>query len=136
VVVQGSANETLGSEGLGKRAMDVTENAEHSPFEVAIWQQDRQSVHVVLSGELDLASAPKLRECLAGLAGAGVINLVIDLANLTFLDSTGISLLVTDFKRASTSGGSFIVRNAAPQPMKIFEISGLVDLLSVTPLEP
>jgi anti-sigma B factor antagonist len=116
--------------------MDVTDNTETSLFEMAIWHESHQSVHVVLSGELDLSSAPKLRACLAELASAGVIHIVIDLANVTFIDSTGISLLVTDLKRSSASGGSLVVRNATPQAMRVFQITGLVDLLSVTALEP
>jgi anti-sigma B factor antagonist len=108
----------------------------NTQFGVSVWHQDRQTVSVVLSGELDLSSAPQLRDCLAELANAGVINLVIDLANLMFLDSTGISLLVTDFKRATASGGSFAVRNASPEVMRVFDITGLVELLSVTAIEP
>jgi anti-sigma B factor antagonist len=104
-------------------------------FDVAVWQQDCQSAIVVLRGELDLNSAPKLRGCLAELVNAGVINLVFDLAYLTFLDSTGISLFVITFKRSTTSGGSVLVRNAPPHAMRIFEITGLVELLSVSPLE-
>ena len=116
--------------------MDVPNNSGGRPFEVAVWQRDSQSVSLVLSGELDLGSAPKLRNCLAELANAGVINLVLDLANLTFLDSTGISLFVTNFKRSSACGGLFVIRNAPPQAMRVLELTGLVELLSVTPLEP
>ena len=78
---------------------------------------------------------PKLRDCLAELANVGVINLVIDLTNLDFVDSTGISLFVTDFKRSTASGGSFVICNAPPQAMRVFEITGLNELLSVSPLE-
>ena len=112
---------------------DESKGAATQQFDVAVWHRDDQSATVVLSGELDLGSAPILRECLAELANVGTINLEIDLANLTFLDSTGISLLVTDFKRSTALGGSFMVRNVSPQAMRVLEISGLVELLSVTP---
>jgi anti-sigma B factor antagonist len=104
----------------------------NNQFDVTVWHQDRQSVSVVLSGELDLCSAPKFRNCLAELANTGVINMVIDLANLTFLDSVGISLLVTGFKRSTRSGGSFTICNAPPHAMRVLELTGLVDLLTVS----
>ncbi len=119
----------------GRQSMNGENTPEGAQFEVAVWHQDRQSANVVLSGELDLGSAPKLRDCLAELARAGVINLVMDLANLTFLDSTGISLFVTNFKRSTASGGSFAVRNAPTQAMRVLEITGLVELLSVSALD-
>ena len=115
--------------------MNGSDGPKNAQFEVSVWHQDCQSASVELSGELDLGSAPKLWDCLAELAKARVINLVIDLANLTFLDSAGISLFVTAFRRSRISGGSFAVRNAPLRAIRIFEITGLVDLLSVTALE-
>jgi anti-sigma B factor antagonist len=115
--------------------MDESISATNLPFEVVTSKRGRQDVTLSLSGELDLGSAPKLRECLAELAHSGVINMEIDLTNLTFLDSTGISLLVTAYKKSTDSGGSFIVCNAPPQSMRVLEITGLIDLLSVTALE-
>jgi anti-anti-sigma factor len=105
-----------------------------SEFQLAIWQRDSQSVTIVLSGELDLASAPKLRSGLASLVANGILNIIVDLANLHFIDSTGIGILVTELKRLVADGGTMVVRNAGPQAYRIFEVTGLVELLSVTPL--
>jgi anti-sigma B factor antagonist len=104
----------------------------HGDFELAILQRGRRDASVVLSGELDLASAPELEECLAWLELAGIVNIVLDLTNLTFIESTGISVVVLARKRADEAGGSLIVRNASAQVHKSFEITGLVDDLSVT----
>ena len=112
-----------------------TSGSTDTELAIAVSQRDPQGATVALSGELDLGSAPKLRDCLAELANVGVINLEIDLTHLDFVDSTGISLFVTDFKRSTASGGSFVVRNAPPQAMRVFEITGLIELLSVSPLE-
>jgi anti-sigma B factor antagonist len=105
-----------------------------SDFQLAIWQRDSQSVTVVLSGELDLASAPKLRSGLADLVANGIRHVIVDLANLRFIDSTGIGILVTDLKRLVAEGGSMAVRNVGPRAYRVFEVTGLVELLSVTPL--
>jgi anti-sigma B factor antagonist len=107
-----------------------------SGFQLAVWQRDRQSVTVVLTGELDLATAPKLRSALADLAGGGIVHVIVDVANLGFIDSTGIGILVADFKRLTSNGGSLAVRNAGARIYRIFEMTGLIDLLAVTPLAP
>ncbi|HEY1829630.1 MAG TPA: STAS domain-containing protein [Acidimicrobiales bacterium] len=105
-----------------------------SGFQVAIWQRGRESVTIVLSGELDLASAPRFRSALADLAVAGILDVVVDVANLQFIDSTGIGILVTDFKRLTHDGGSIAIRNAGPRIYRLFEMTGLIEPLSVTPL--
>jgi anti-sigma B factor antagonist len=107
-----------------------------SEFQLAIWERESESVTIVLSGELDLASAPRLRNVLADLVACGMRHVIVDLANLSFIDSTGIGILVADLKRLREDGGSLTVRNAAPQAYRIFEMTGLIDLLSVTPLTP
>jgi anti-sigma B factor antagonist len=112
----------------------VTENSSpEGHFELAVWRREGQSATVVLDGELDLASAPQLQACLAELTANGVKHVVVDLANLRFIDSTGIGVLVSDFKRLSEVGGSMAVRNAGPRAYRVFEMTGLVELLSVTP---
>jgi anti-anti-sigma factor len=92
-------------------------------------------VSVVLFGELDLASAPELRNHLYWSISGGVVHMVLDLANLTFINSTGISLLVTALRKMETAGGSLVVRNASHDAFKVFEIAGLVDYLSATGVE-
>jgi anti-sigma B factor antagonist len=112
--------------------MTIKEGLGRQQFQVAVWQRDRQRVTVVLTGELDLFTAPELEECLSQLVRCGVIHFEIDLANLDFIASTGLNLLLAERKRAQASGGSLIVRNASERAWKVFEISGLVEPLSVT----
>jgi anti-sigma B factor antagonist len=104
-------------------------------FELAVLQRGRQGASVMLSGEIDLASAPELQHCLAWLVSFGVVQIVLDLTNVTFLGSTGISVFVMALKRTEQAGGSLIVSNASPAAFRIFEITGLVDLLSVSGVE-
>jgi anti-sigma B factor antagonist len=101
-------------------------------LDTAVWQTGQARATVVLSGDLDLATAPELRERLADLAACGVIDLVIDFANLVFIDSTGISVIVGTHEHVKSRGGSLVVRNANPMAMKIFQITGLTEYLSVT----
>jgi anti-anti-sigma factor len=89
----------------------------------------------LLTGELDLASAPQLQDCLGWLASNGLLHVVLDLANVTFINSTGISVFVTALKRMEPAGGSLIIRNASSAAFRLFEITGLVDFLSVRGIE-
>jgi anti-anti-sigma factor len=115
---------------VGHQVTESTNSGSH--FEFAVWQREGKKATVVLDGELDLASAPHLQACLSELSASGVIHVVIDLANLGFIDSTGIGVLVSDFKRLHDAGGSLAGANAGPMAFRVFEMTGLVELLSVT----
>jgi anti-sigma B factor antagonist len=84
--------------------------------------------HVVLSGELDLATAPQLRECLAELAGGGK-SVEVDLSGLQFIDSTGITVLMLARKNLAASGGSLVVLAAASRVLEVFEVTGIATIL-------
>jgi len=78
-------------------------------------------VHV--AGEVDLATAPQLQTCLKALDGA----VVIDLRDVAFLDSTGITAFIVAFKRLSADGGGLTLRNPSSAVTKTLEIVGLHD---------
>ncbi len=69
---------------------------------------DRSVLDVV--GEVDVYSAPELRERLSELLSAAEPNLIVNLAEVTFLDSTGIGTLVAGLNRAVQFGGSLDAR--------------------------
>jgi anti-sigma B factor antagonist len=96
--------------------------ARPQPFAVDV--QLRNDVAIVQPyGELDLATAETLRAALDGVEGAG--RLVLDLRGLSFLDSTGLRLLVVLNQRAQRDGFELkIVAPAAPAD-KAIRISGL-----------
>jgi anti-sigma B factor antagonist len=100
------------------------------PFRVVV-THSAQQVEVALSGELDLAGAPQLRECFAQLADEAATQVVVDLAHLDFVDSTGLSVLVMEFHRTQAAGGSTVLRNPSPAVMRIFEITGLATVFSI-----
>jgi anti-sigma B factor antagonist len=93
-------------------------------------QQGRRTV-LVLSGELDLVSAPRLRNAIASLRGEAIDEVIVDLSNLTYIDSVGIGLLVASRRRLDAEGRSFSVRNPAPQVLRLLEITGLVEYLGL-----
>lgn len=86
---------------------------------------------VAVRGEVDLYTAPKLRERLEGLVEADERQIVVDLAELDFIDSTGLGVLVGALKRVREYGGDMRLRNASPSTHKILEIAGLTKLFSL-----
>jgi anti-sigma B factor antagonist len=101
-------------------------------FELAVWRRDTRRAVILLRGELDLAAAPTLRNCLAELTGSGVTDVEVDLAGLRYIDSTGISVLVTYLNRMKAVSGTLVVRNANENAIRVFELTGLTDFLSVS----
>lgn len=84
-------------------------------------------VHVItLHGDLDMANAARVRDLLVGVAGSTV---VVDLANLEFLDSSGIAALLGARTRILASGNEFQLRGARGIVRRVLEMTGLAHLL-------
>lgn len=81
---------------------------------------------VRLYGEIDLATAPKLAVVLRTLGGGDV---VIDMAEVTFIDAAGLTVLV-EAKRRRNGAGTMIIGSASPFVRRVFEITGLEELFS------
>ena len=86
---------------------------------------------VVVAGDVDLASAPALHDRLHPLAtrGAGV---AVDLAGVTFIDSSGIHALLTSARAIDAAGGSLVLAAPSPAVRRLFE---LVKVDEVVPVE-
>jgi len=80
---------------------------------------------LAVSGEVDVATAPRLREVLIDLVNKGQHRIVVDLGGVDFLDSTGLGVLVGALKRVRTHDGELALVCAEPRILKIFEITGL-----------
>jgi anti-sigma B factor antagonist len=90
---------------------------------------DRAVVRPV--GELDLATAAYVDEPLHERCRAGFRDLVLDLRGLTFLDSTGIALLIRWHRHAAQDGIDFAVVMGDDRIRRPLELTGILDLLSV-----
>ena len=88
-------------------------------------------VHV--RGELDLTSAPDLREVLLRvLAAAPTTHLVVDLGGVEFIDSTGIGVIVGAHQRVTRHGGWFTAVVTTPAVRKALQVTGLLRAWRVT----
>jgi anti-sigma B factor antagonist len=94
---------------------------------------ERGRTVVEVTGEIDVYTAPKLREQLAELVDAGRHDIVVDMQGVEFLDSTGLGVLVGALKRLRSAGGSFALVCDKEPLLKIFRITALDQ---VFPLHP
>ena len=87
-------------------------------------EQDEWTV-LTVSGEIDIATAPSLRERLHSLLADGKHRLIIDLDDVGFLDSTALGVLVGALKRSRMENGEVRIACAQPRVLKVFEITRL-----------
>ena len=86
-------------------------------------------IQIVPSGELDIATAPQLERAIAEATAAAVAELVLDLRQLTFMDSTGLRALAQANVNAEAAGTSLAIWRGPRQIERVLEISGLGTLL-------
>ena len=90
------------------------------------------AVTVVIAGELDHFAAPQIRRRLDELLeDQTVTHLVLDLENLTFMDSSGIGMLLGRLRALQSRGGSLSVKHMQPPVEKLFRLSGLDRVIGV-----
>ena len=86
-----------------------------------------------LAGELDIASAPDLREQLLGLLQSGSGRLVVDLSKVSFCDASGLAVLVNTARRARLLGGFLRLAAVSPQVGWVLQLTGLHRNLATFP---
>lgn len=86
---------------------------------------------VEVGGEIDVYSAPMLRDQLNALVADGHYDLVVDMRNVDFLDSTGLGVLVGGLKRVRSHDGSLHLVCAQDRVLKVFRITGLTKVFAI-----
>jgi len=87
-----------------------------------------------VSGEVDVASSPALRARIGELLDQGAERIVLDLHDLTFIDSSGLGVLVGALKRLQELGRQdLVLAGLHGPPRRVFEITGLTQLFSIEP---
>src|SRR5256714_15266864 len=80
---------------------------------------------VTLRGEIDVYTAPRLRQTLIDLVEGGATDIVVDMEKVDFLDSTGLGVLVGGLKRVKDREGTMKRVATQERIRKIFDITGL-----------
>lgn len=93
-------------------------------------QYGKHTLTVFLNGELDECTAEYARtEIDEAVSQPGITNVIFDLSNLTFMDSTGIGVLIGRYKRLKARSISIFVKNPSASIDKIFKMAGLYEIM-------
>jgi anti-sigma B factor antagonist len=101
-----------------------------SEFQVTVRREDATAL-VQVSGELDLASGPALDAELEGFAGPDTTLVVVDLRELEFMDSTGLSILVRAHRRLAAEGCELSLVQGPPQVQRLLNLTGVGERLRI-----
>jgi anti-anti-sigma factor len=101
-----------------------------SHFRLEVRNEGRSTV-IAVSGELDLASSPALQEELDRVAASDSQMLIIDLRELDFMDSTGLSVLVRAHQRIEEQGRRLAMVKGPQQVQRLLSLTGVAERLTV-----
>ena len=100
------------------------------PFSVTV-STDGDCSRVVLKGELDLSGVDRVREALEQAAQQPVRMIALDLAELTFLDSTGLEVILRAARREQEGGRRLVVARPSLYVRKLFELTAIDQSLDI-----
>ena len=92
---------------------------------------DSGTVTLHITGELDAVSVPDLRPVLDDLISKGHKKIVVDLAGLRLIDSSGVGAIVYLFRKTKAAGGVVTVKGASDQPLAILRLLKLDQILLI-----
>jgi anti-sigma B factor antagonist len=101
-----------------------------SDFRVNVRMEGRAAI-IAVAGELDLASSPKLEQQLDEVWASDAELLVIDLRELEFMDSTGLSIIVGAQQRLGDSERKLSVVKGPPQVQRLLDLTGVSERLQL-----
>jgi anti-sigma B factor antagonist len=100
------------------------------------FSQDGNACIVALDGEVDVYTAPALRERLIEASETGCGTVVVDMTEVDFIDSSGLGVLVSALKRVRENDGQMRIVTAKEPILKIFRITGLDRVFELSPTLP
>lgn len=92
-------------------------------------RREEGAIVLEIAGELDAMSVSELRPSIDQLVAAAPLPVVIELSGLRLIDSSGVGAIVSIYKRVRAAGGTVTVRGVRDQPLAIFRLLKLDDIL-------
>ena len=93
-------------------------------------EENNNTCIVHLNGEIDMATGPELRQRIVQYVQDGHINIVLDLTNVDFVDSTGLGVLIGGLKRTRSHGGDLRCIGLTEPLKEMFKLTGLDTVLT------
>lgn len=106
----------------------LSRGSEAEPFRCAV-ARDGVALRITLAGELDIATAPHVEAVLREPCEDGVDRRIVDLSGLTFMDSSGLRIILSAHAAARREGPPLTLVAGPPSVQRVFEITGVVDRL-------
>ena len=101
-------------------------------MDLKLGHYDKDGIEVIdVEGEIDIYTAPRLRELLMDLVSQGSYELVVNLDKVGFFDSTGLGVLVGGLRRVRAHGGWLDLVCTRERILKIFRITGLTKVFGI-----
>ena len=100
------------------------------PGLTASTERREDEARVRLEGELDIATAPQADERLRRAEAEGPRRIAVDLSSLTFMDSTGLRLVVAADQRAQNAGRELVVVRGPDAVQRVFQLTGVDERLT------
>ncbi len=97
----------------------------------AIKELENNVTHIILQGEVDYVTYPDLRKLFSKLISEGKNKLIIDLMNITYIDSSGLGAIASAHVKVNSVGGFIKLINSKPDTKKILDIAGISKVIPV-----
>jgi anti-sigma B factor antagonist len=107
----------------------------HAPLTLSETPIETDGCSLAVGGELDIATASQFRTSIGALLGTGCRHVVVDLSEVTFVDSSGLGALVWAAHRMRSAGGEFSVANPSAAILPTLKITGLSRVLAIVEAE-
>lgn len=99
--------------------------AQPAKFRVSADELDPSTQVIAVRGEIHVSTAPEFSRLLNDVIGAGKTQVVLDLADVDFIDSTGLSVLLNGLRRVTRRGGRMAIVCTNPTVLRLFVITRL-----------
>jgi anti-sigma B factor antagonist len=103
------------------------------PLELSHREDGRGRQVVAVKGEIDVATSPALRDDLYAIIDGGAREVVVDLSELGFIDSSGLGVLVAALKHMRERDGQLVLAGLQQPALRVFEITDLTTLFTLEP---
>jgi anti-sigma B factor antagonist len=84
-----------------------------------------------VTGEVDVYTAPMMRERIHDLAAKDAVHVIADLSRVEFIDSTGLGALIGSLRRLREQDGWLTLVISAPRTLKVFQVTGLTRVFAI-----
>jgi len=112
--------------GVGRKRGEVNVN-----FKMETITAENKPPIIELEGEVDVYTAPQLKQQMIGLLEQGATALVVDLTRVEYLDSTALGVLIGGLKRLRERDGDMVLVCPSPRIRRVFEITGLDKIFDI-----